>query len=65
MHKYGSDEFSFEAAFYFKDLVKIKHENLVQLKGLVVLTLRNVCYRITEYCGKGSLYDLLQTNMEV
>ena len=46
-------------------LLKLRHENICQFKGLVLLSLRNVAFRISEYCSKGSLHDLLKTSLDL
>ena len=43
-----------------RNILKLKHENIINFHGIVVLSLRNVAFSISEYCSKGSLYDVLQ-----
>ena len=43
-----------------RNIIKLKHENIIHFHGIVVLSLRNVAFAISEYCSKGSLYDVLQ-----
>ena len=38
------------------NILKLRHENIAHFDGLVVLTLRNVAFRISEYCSKGQSF---------